>query len=140
MMVDKPLRILFIEDDTIERMKINRVLSKLDEDYDVTEVTDGEEALTYLRSARLLPDLIIMDLNMPRVNGIDFLQMLKSDDRMKYLPCVVLTTSSNPKDLQQCYELGIAGYLVKPLKYESYITTIEKLLAYWSLNRLVTRL
>ncbi len=139
-MVDKPLRILFIEDDTIERMKINRVLSKLDEDYDVTEVTDGEEALTYLRSARLLPDLIIMDLNMPRVNGIDFLQMLKSDDRMKYLPCVVLTTSSNPKDLQQCYELGIAGYLVKPLKYESYITTIEKLLAYWSLNRLVTRL
>lgn len=140
MVAERSLRILFIEDDTIERMKFGRVLDKQERKYDIIEKVDGQEALDYLHSVSLLPDLVLMDLNMPKVTGIEFLQILKQDERLKYLPCVVLTTSSNPKDLYRCYELGIAGYLVKPLKYEMYVTTIEKMLDYWTLNQLVTRI
>tara|TARA_R110001592_G_scaffold58704_3_gene177610 strand:- start:251 stop:670 length:420 start_codon:yes stop_codon:yes gene_type:complete len=130
--------ILFIEDDMIERMKFNRTVSKLDYENKIIEANNGEEALKILESTDLLPQIILLDLNMPRISGIEFLKRLKNDDRLRYIPTIVLTTSNNQKDLLECYRIGIAGYILKPLKYDDYVNKIAKLLSYWEINQLIT--
>lgn len=132
------LSILLIEDDQIEVMKFNRILSKLEDEHSVVEANNGEEALEILANKDKLPHIILLDLNMPKINGIEFLKILKNDDVLKYIPTVVLTTSNNHKDMLECYKIGIAGYIVKPLKYEDYKEKIKKLLSYWSLNELIS--
>jgi len=132
----KTLNILLIEDDMIEVMKFQRTISSLQLKHNIIEANNGEEALEILLKKRELPDIILLDLNMPKINGIEFLNILKSDDVLKYVPTIILTTSQNQKDLLECYKIGIAGYVLKPLKYEDYVSKIEKLLAYWSINEL----
>ncbi|MDV7138318.1 response regulator [Maribacter sp. TH_r10] len=129
--------ILLIEDDTIEIMKLQRTISKLHLKHKVKEAKNGEAALEYLRSGKCLPDIILLDLNMPRMSGIEFLSILKADETLKYLPTVVLTTSENRADLLECYRIGIAGYVIKPLKYEDYESKLHKVLSYWDINELV---
>lgn len=131
------MKILFIEDDTIETMKLTRTISKIELNYQVIEAKNGEEALTILRLGDRLPDIILLDLNMPRMNGTEFLKILKGDEQLKYLPTIVLTTSKNRTDLLECYRIGIAGYIIKPLKYEDYELKLKKVLAYWEINELV---
>jgi len=75
---------------------------------------------------------------MPKLNGIEFLSILKKDATLKYIPAIILTTSNNQKDMLECYKIGIAGYILKPLKYEDYIDRIQRLLAYWSCNELIS--
>ena len=130
------LKILLIEDDVIEVMKFNRTIGSLNLSHKVIEANNGEDALKILENKTNRPDIILVDLNMPKINGIEFLNILKSDNVLRYIPAIVLTTSSNMKDLRECYEAGVAGYLLKPLKYEDYVSRIEKLLAYWSINEL----
>lgn len=130
----KKLKILLIEDDKIEIMKMQRTLSRLDQKHELIEAYNGEEAMQLLSQAFWTPDIILLDLNMPKVSGIDFLTNLKSDPKFKYIPTIILTTSSNERDLQACYELGIAGYVLKPLKYDDYVSKIESLFNYWSAN------
>lgn len=132
----KALNILLIEDDMIEVMKLNRTISSLKLEHKIVEANNGEEALKILEKKDELPDIILLDLNMPKINGIEFLSILKADDILKYIPTIILTTSNNQKDLLECYKIGIAGYVLKPLKYEEYVFKIEKLLAYWSINEL----
>ena len=132
----RTLNILLVEDDMIELMKFNRVVDSLETKHNIIEANNGEEALKILEDKANLPDIILLDLNMPKINGIEFLKMLKNDDILKYIPAIVLTTSSNEKDLVECYEVGIAGYVLKPLKYEDYVSKIEQLISYWSLNEL----
>jgi len=132
----KTLNILLIEDDMIEVMKFQRTISSLQLDHKIIEANNGEEALKILEKKDELPDIILLDLNMPKINGIEFLNILKSDDVLKYVPTIILTTSQNQKDLLECYKIGIAGYVLKPLKYEDYVSKMEKLLAYWSINEL----
>ncbi len=135
--MNKMLKILLIEDDAIEVMKFIKVIETLGEDHQIVEAKNGEEALDILNSGKQLPDIIVLDLNMPKVNGIEFLASLKKDDLLKYIPTIVLTTSNNPKDILECYKIGIAGYILKPLKYEDYVSRINKVLAYWSENVLI---
>jgi CheY-like chemotaxis protein len=133
----KKLKILLIEDDMIEIMKLNRTISTLKLDHKIIEANNGEEALEILEQKDNLPDIILLDLNMPKINGIEFLSILKKDEVLKYIPTIILTTSNNQKDLLECYKIGVAGYVLKPLKYEDYVSKIEKLLAYWSINELI---
>jgi CheY-like chemotaxis protein len=133
----KTLKILLIEDDMIEIMKLNRVISTLKLPHKLMEANNGEDALNLLKEKDNIPDIILLDLNMPKINGIEFLKILKNDNDLKYIPTIILTTSNNKKDLLECFEIGIAGYILKPLKYEDYIVKIEKLLAYWSINELI---
>lgn len=121
----------------IEKMKLNRTTSALQLDHEIIEANNGEEALQLLENKDNLPDIILLDLNMPKINGIEFLGILKKDDVLKYIPTIILTTSNNQKDLLECYKIGVAGYVIKPLKYEDYVSKIEKLLAYWSVNELI---
>lgn len=131
------LKILLIEDDMIEVMKLNRVSDSLDLKHTIIEANNGEEALHLLEKKDELPDIILLDLNMPKINGIEFLKILKKDEDLMHIPTIILTTSNNQRDLLECYKAGIAGYVLKPLKYEDYVKKIEKLLAYWSMNELI---
>lgn len=135
--MEQALDILLIEDDAIEIMKMNRVLSSMPQKHKVIEVNNGEDALKYLEENDKLPDIILLDLNMPKINGIEFLSILKKDDRLKFLPTIILTTSNNPKDIMECYRIGVAGYVVKPLKYEDYVSKITTLVSYWAINQLI---
>ena len=137
--MNKSLNILLIEDDAIEVMKFNRVLSTLNLKHKIVVANNGEEALTILHEKEVIPDIIILDLNMPKINGIEFLNILKVDEYLKYIPAIILTTSNNRKDILECYSIGIAGYLLKPLKYDDYVDRIKYLLEYWSRNELISR-
>jgi len=130
------MNVLFIEDDMIETMKLQRATSKFDSRHEITEAKNGEEALQILKDSPL-PDIILLDLNMPRMSGIEFLNILKADDRLKYLPTIILTTSENRTDLLTCFEIGIAGYIIKPLKYEDYETKLRKVFEYWEVSELI---
>ncbi|MDH3697179.1 MAG: response regulator [Flavobacteriaceae bacterium] len=131
------MNILFIEDDEIESMKLQRTVAKQGMRHTIQNARNGEEALVHLRSAELLPDLILLDLNMPRMNGLEFLEILKGEDSIKFLPTVILTTSQNRADLMECFRIGVAGYIIKPLKYEEYETKLKRVLKYWEVNELV---
>jgi len=131
------MEILLIEDDAIEIMKLERTLSKIEVKHTIIKASNGEEALDFLKSGHKLPDIILLDLNMPRMSGIEFLDILKDDVILQYLPTIILTTSENRADLLRCYQLGIAGYVIKPLKYEDYESRMKAVLEYWSINQLV---
>lgn len=131
------LNILLIEDDTIEIMKLQRTLSKLNLNHNVIEATNGEEALKILKQNTAKPNIILLDLNMPKMNGIEFLTTLKADATLKYLPTIVFTTSNNQKDLLECYKIGISGYVIKPLKYKDYVEKLDKILTYWCVNEII---
>jgi CheY-like chemotaxis protein len=133
----KVLNILLIEDDAIEVLKFNRTVSSLGLKHKVIEANNGEDAIKLLEIKENLPDIILLDLNMPRLNGIEFLTLLKQDDILKYIPTIILTTSSNKRDLLRCFEIGVSGYILKPLKYEDYVTKIQRVLQYWSINELI---
>jgi CheY-like chemotaxis protein len=99
-------------------MKFNRVLSTLKLSHKVVEANNGE-VIEILKVKEIVPDIIVLDLNMPKINGIEFFENLKADDYLKYIPAIILTTS-NHKDVLECYRIGIAGYVIKPLKYADY--------------------
>ena len=134
------LKILVIEDDAIEIMKLQRAIASIEQRHTLVEAKNGEHALDILNDKDNLPDIILLDLNMPKINGIEFLNILKNDDILKYIPTIILTTSSNQRDLLECYKIGIAGYILKPLKYEDYVMKVEKVLNYWSCNELIKAL
>lgn len=137
--MSKSLNILLIEDDAIEVMKFNRVLKNLEQVHKIIEANNGEEALEILKNKVIIPDIIVLDLNMPKINGIEFLSILKADDVLKYIPAIVLTTSNNHRDLLAFYRIGIAGYMLKPLKYEDYVDKVKKMIEYWSVNELISQ-
>lgn len=133
----KSLNILLVEDDMIEIMKFNRTISKLACPHNIVEAKNGEEALDILYKYESLPDLILLDLNMPKINGLEFLSIIRNNDILKYIPTVILTSSNDHKDVSECHQLGIAGYLVKPLKFADYSESIKTVLDYWCFNEFV---
>ncbi|WP_299060847.1 response regulator [uncultured Polaribacter sp.] len=132
----KNLKILLIEDNLIEIMKMKRTISLLELKHTIIEAKNGEEGLQFLEDKSYLPDLILLDLNMPKMSGIEFLSILKNDKNLCHIPTVILTTSDNQKDLEECYKIGVSGYVLKPLKYDDYVKKITAVLAYWSINEL----
>ena len=136
-MKNKTLRILLIEDDQIEVLKLKRAIKKLEMNHQLLEAENGLVALEMLKDASNLPDIIFLDLNMPKINGLEFLKILKNDDRLRFLPTIILTTSSNRTDVLNCYKIGVAGYILKPLKYDSYVEKIRRTLLYWGENELI---
>ena len=130
------LKVLLVEDNLIEIMKMKRTISLLKLKHTIHEAKNGEEALQFLEDKANIPDIILLDLNMPKISGIEFLKILKANDDLKHIPTIILTTSNNQKDLLECYRTGMSGYVLKPLKYEDYVKKIEIVLDYWSVNEL----
>ena len=135
--MEKVLKILLVEDNLIGIMKMKRTISLLKLKHTIHEAKNGEEALMFLEDRANIPDIILLDLNMPKINGIEFLRIIKKDEDLKHIPTIILTTSSNQKDLLECYKTGMSGYVLKPLKYEDYVKKIEVVLSYWSVNELI---
>ncbi|WP_099098825.1 response regulator [Tenacibaculum agarivorans] len=135
-MIKRRLNVLLIEDHFIEIMKFKKTVSFAEIQHSITEAKDGAEAFKILEDKSRMPDLILLDLNMPKMSGVEFLSILKNSEELRHIPTVILTTSDNQKDLEECYRLGISGYILKPLKYKDYATKIEAVLNYWSLNEL----
>ncbi|MFY0604031.1 MAG: response regulator [Flavobacteriaceae bacterium] len=132
----KKLTILLIEDDEIERMKFKRVCAKNNFEHTIVEASNGEVALKALSSDKL-PDFILLDLNMPKMDGIEFLKKLKTTPTLKFIPIMVLSTSNNYNDVKRCYEIGASGYIIKPLHFEDYKEKIISLIKYWEHNELI---
>ena len=134
--MEKILDVLLIEDNLIEVMKMERAISSLGLNHTINVANNGEEALEILEDNQQWPDLILLDLNMPRISGIEFLMILKNNDDLKHIPTVILTTSDNQKDIEECYRIGVSGYIVKPLKYYDYVDKIQTVLSYWGINEI----
>jgi CheY-like chemotaxis protein len=135
MLKNKP--ILLVEDDMIDAMTVKRALRELNVINPVVSVENGEEALEYLRDEKNeFPGIILLDLNMPRMNGIEFLKISKNDDDLKHIPVIVLTTSLEEMDRVDTFNLGVAGYMVKPVDYKQFVEVIKAIKLYWSLSEL----
>ncbi|MGA2679476.1 MAG: response regulator [Sedimentisphaerales bacterium] len=127
--------VLLLEDDSVDAMTVKRALKDLDVKNPLVHVCDGEQALEYLQnSAKAEPCVILLDLNMPKMNGIEFLKIAKSDPRLKCVPVVVLTASRADKDKLECFDNGVAGYIVKPIDYKGFLDAMKILNLYWTLS------
>lgn len=129
--------ILLAEDDSIDAMTVKRALKDLNVTNQLVHTTNGEEALEYLRNgSNSKPCIILLDLNMPKMNGIEFLRVAKADDYLKGIPAVVLTTSTGDQDKIESFKLSVAGYIVKPVDYKKFVEAIKTLNLYWTLSEL----
>jgi len=129
--------ILLLEDDTVDVMTVKRAFKDLKITNDLVHVTNGEEALEYLRNEdNARPCVIISDLNMPKMNGIEFIKAVKSDEKLKKIPVVVLTTSKEDRDKIDSFQLSVAGYIVKPVDYIKFVDAVRAINLYWTLSEL----
>ncbi len=126
------LKILLVEDNKIEIIKLKRSISKELQNYVITIAGNGNEALSCIEEE--VPDLILLDLNMPDMNGKEFLTIIKQKEDLRHIPVIILTTSNNSVDISDCYALGIAGYILKPLKMQDYELKIQAIMNYWNFN------
>ncbi|MGE0637347.1 MAG: response regulator [Bacteroidia bacterium] len=128
---------LLIEDDDVDVLSLKRAFRELNIPNPLINKRNGEEALEYLTAdGAELPGLILLDLNMPRMNGIEFLIHLKKHKQLKLIPVVMLTTSSNRTDVEKCFEYQAAGYMVKPIDFSEFKKNILHICNYWNTSQL----
>jgi CheY-like chemotaxis protein len=129
--------VLLVEDDSIDAMTVARAFKDLKLTNKLSRCTNGEEALTYLRDPKNEePCVILLDLNMPRMNGTEFLKVAKADEHLKKLPIIVLTTSNEERDVVESFRLSVAGYIIKPVDYKKFVEAIRTIDMYWTLSEL----
>ncbi len=132
---EQPL--LLIEDDEIDVLTFKRSLKEIHVLNQLYVAGDGEEALALLRTpSHGRPCLILLDLNMPRMTGLEFLRIVKHDDHLKRIPVIILTTSKDERDKVESFKLGAAGYMVKPVDYHQFVEVIRIIDVYWTLSEL----
>ncbi len=122
--------ILLVEDSSMEVMKVRRAMDSLNLAPEITEARNGKEALEALQDPNNLPSLILLDLNMPKMNGIEFLTTLKENKSSINVPIIILTSSNCENDITTCYRLGVSGYITKPTKYTDYLKKMKELFTY----------
>ena len=129
--------VLLLEDDNVDAMTVKRAMKDLDVTNPFVRVINGEEAILYLKNdANVKPCVILLDLNMPRMNGVEFRKIIKADTKLRGIPVVVLTTSKGDQDKNECFDLGVAGYIVKPVGYQRFLEAMRILDLYWTLNEI----
>ncbi len=127
--------ILLVEDDRIDVLAVKRALKDIGASNPLNVVGNGEEALAFLRNAtNEIPAIILLDLNMPKMNGLEFLTVIKQDERLKRIPAIVLTTSSEEQDRIDSFNLSVAGYIVKPVNYTQFAEVFKTIHLYWMLS------
>jgi CheY-like chemotaxis protein len=132
------LRICLIDDDPDHVLIISRAIRGLGEESRVHAVSDSSAALEWLRATDDLPDLILLDINMPGLSGFDVLKGIKADERLRRVPVVMLTSSDLPADIARAYELGASGYISKPSYMHDLRAVLGNTLLYWSAMRRAT--
>ncbi len=131
----KPL--LLIEDDAVDVMTVQRAIKHLHIDNHLVHLKDGKDALEYLRNeTNTKPCIIILDLNAPRMSGIELLEIIKVDEILKSIPIIVMSTSDTKKDIEACFSLSVAGYIVKPIDFNRFVEALGTIHEYWYLSEL----
>ena len=134
----KPLNILLVEDDEVDVMNVRRAFERNRISNPLYVAGDGIEALEMLRSDKVPSDrrIILLDLNMPRMSGIELLRELRADPAFQGTPVIVLTTSNDERDKIEAYNLNVAGYLLKPVTFVNFVELMAALNKYWTLVEL----
>jgi two-component system response regulator len=134
-MNDEKVDIVIVEDDPSDAELITRVFRKHNLVNKVVVLKDGAEALDFFfgSSANDHPKVVLLDLKLPKVNGIEVLQRLKSDERTKDVPVVVLTSSAESQDIKDAYKYGVNSYVTKPIRFEEFGNAVSELRMYWLL-------
>jgi CheY-like chemotaxis protein len=118
-------------------MTVKRALKDLNVANLLVHTLNGEEALNHLRAeSNSNPCVILLDLNMPKMNGVELLKVVKADDMLKSIPVVVLTTSQEEQDVVESFKLSAAGYIVKPVDYKKFVEAMRTINIYWTLSEL----
>jgi CheY-like chemotaxis protein len=136
--------ILLVEDDQVDVMTVQRAFKRNNIINPLNVVGNGREALDYLRhqgafadqSAFPTPGIILMDINMPLMNGIECLKEIKADEHLRKLPVIMLTTSKEECDRVESFKLSVAGYIIKPVEFEKFVEAVKVLRLYWTLSEL----
>ena len=129
--------ILLVEDDTVDVMTVKRAFKEIKVTNPLTVAANGEEALAYLRDKKnKKPGIILLDLNLPKMNGIEFLEVAKKDEALKSIPVVVLTTSREEQDKINSFGLSVAGYMIKPVDYKQFVEVLRIINLYWTISEL----
>ncbi|AFY78256.1 MAG: response regulator [Hydrococcus sp. C42_A2020_068] len=139
-MEDRTINILLVEDDEVDVMNVRRAFKKNQIANPLYIAENGLKALAMLRSQDGEPPvvppkrrLILLDLNMPQMNGLEFLHELRADPQLKAIPVIVLTTSDEDRDKLEAYNLSVAGYILKPVTFSKFIEVVSALNKYWML-------
>ena len=138
-MEGKPLHILLVEDDSVDVMNVQRAFKKNNIENPLHVAFNGVEALNMLRGTNgkpklnPLPGIILCDINMPKMNGIEFLKELRNDEELKSSSVFIMTTSNDDQDKFDAYKLNVAGYVLKPLSFEKFVSAVSILNNYWKL-------
>jgi CheY-like chemotaxis protein len=136
-----PISILLVEDNSADVELMLRRFKRRKLANFMAVVRDGEEALDYVNrrgsfvKEAPVPGIILLDLRLPKVDGLDVLREIKSHPVYRHVPVVVLTTSEDDRDIKTSYELGAAGYIVKPVKFEKFLDVVERMDLYWVLTK-----
>jgi two-component system, response regulator len=141
-MTNNEVEILLVEDSVGDAELTIRALKKKNLANNLVHLENGAEALDYLfaegkyadRNIENRPKLILLDLNMPKVGGIEVLKKVKSDERTQKIPVVILTSSSEDPDVETCYKFGANSYIVKPVEFDKFVKSVDELGFYWLLT------
>ena len=126
---------MLVEDDNVDAMTVRRALKDLNVPNGIIHQLDGEDALEYLKSSNnKRPCVILLDLNMPRMSGIDLLKIIKNDDELKQIPVIVITTSKDEHNKMESFEFSVAGYIIKSADYKKFVESLKILNLYWTLS------
>ncbi|HTF57345.1 MAG TPA: response regulator [Planctomycetota bacterium] len=140
-MTTNPVDILLVEDNPQDAEMTIRALKKYHLANSVQHVTDGAQALEYIfatgaystRRVEDRPKVVLLDLKLPKVDGLEVLRKIKADDRSKLIPVVVLTSSKEERDMVESYRLGVNSYITKPVEFEKFMEAVKQLGLYWLL-------
>lgn len=135
----KLMHILLVEDDEVDIMNVQRAFKKSAVQNPLHIARNGLDALELLRGPNKLPTLpkvILLDINMPRMNGLEFLEELRTDEDLRHLSVFVLTTSNEERDKVEAYKHNVAGYIVKPVRFANFLEAVNTLQSYWQLIEL----
>lgn len=134
-LVSRPINLLLVDDDDVDAMNLQRALDRGKISTVLYRAVDGVEALAMLRDGRVPRErrLVLLDINMPRMNGIELLRELRADPELQLTPVVALTTSNDDRDRVEAYRLNVAGYLLKPVTFTAFVEMMTALSRYWTL-------
>jgi CheY-like chemotaxis protein len=139
-MKEQPVNIMLVEDDEVDVMNLQRAFKKNNINNPLYIASNGLEALQILRGEeghqQVNIKVILLDINMPKMNGIEFLRELRKDPKLSPTTVFMLTTSNEESDKLEAYKLNVAGYILKPVSFEKFIEAVSTLKAYWQLIEL----